>query len=84
MAVFGNKRAHELAQFLLLFSVAIFIWQVIYPALMSPDSITQYGQAASGKFDNWHPPLMAILLWAAMKIGADIGILMLIQCLAGV
>lgn len=29
-----------------------------WPGLMTWDSIRQYGQALSGRFDDWHPPLM--------------------------
>ncbi|HEY4032219.1 MAG TPA: hypothetical protein VGM25_17870 [Caulobacteraceae bacterium] len=29
-----------------------------WPGVMTWDSIRQYGQALSGRFDDWHPPLM--------------------------
>jgi hypothetical protein len=40
---------------------AAFTVLAFYPGYMSPDSVAQLGQARSGQFDAWHPPLMA---WA--------------------
>ena len=65
----------------LLFLISLLIWQFFYPALMSNDSIIQYGEALNFSFDDWHPPLMAIILAAALKLGG-IGLLTLIQSLA--
>ncbi|MGH9844746.1 MAG: hypothetical protein ACREEM_39010 [Blastocatellia bacterium] len=67
----------------MLLSAAILIWQIFHPALMSPDSIAQYAQAKAGKFDDWRPPLMAIVLSGVMRVGGDLGGLMLLQCFAG-
>ena len=51
---------------------------------MSVDSVTQYQQALSGRFDDWHPPAMAVILSAIIACGGDIGLLMLFQCTAGI
>jgi hypothetical protein len=51
---------------------------------MSPDSLNQYGQAFHGFFEDAHPPMMSIVLWMIMKLGGDIGILILFQCLFAV
>ena len=67
---------------ILLIVIAVLIWQIYYPAIMSPDSIDQYGQALEGNFVDWHPPLMAIILAAVFKLGGGIGTLVFIQCLA--
>ena len=64
-------------------AVALVVWRIFFPALMSYDSIVQYGQALAGRYDNWHPPLMAIVLHYVFSLGGAIGILMLAQCLAG-
>lgn len=69
-------------QYSLLFIIAIIIWQIFYPGLMSPDSLDQYGQAQNGVFVDWHPPIMSIILSGLMKLGGDIGLMILIQCLA--
>jgi hypothetical protein len=64
--------------------VALLVWRVFFPGLMSADSISQYGQALSGRYNDWHPPLMAIVLHAVFLLGGAIGLLMLAQCAAGV
>jgi len=65
-------------------AVAFAIWRVFFPALMSKDSLDQYWQASTGQYNDWHPPLMAVVLKIVMASGGAIGILMLAQCLAGV
>ena len=37
-----------------------------YPGLLEPDSLDQFAQAQTGHFDDWHPPIMA-LLWRALN-----------------
>lgn len=59
------------------------VWTLFHPALMSEDSIAQYGEATVGKFFSWHPPLMAIVLSGVLAAGGSLGMLMLGQCLAG-
>lgn len=44
-----------------------------YPGFLSDDALDQFGQALSFRFDDWHPPAMA-LLWSAIDhvwIGAQ-------------
>ncbi|MGC4059030.1 MAG: hypothetical protein QM743_13080 [Chitinophagaceae bacterium] len=36
-----------------------FTFCAAYPGFMSPDSLDQYQQALSGKYTDWHPPVMA-------------------------
>ena len=68
----------------LMVAVALFIWRLFFPGLMSQDSISQYGQAVAGLYKDWHPPLMAIVLRTVLGLGGALGLLMLGQCLAGV
>jgi hypothetical protein len=65
-------------------AVALVLWRLFFPGLMSVDSIDQYGQALTGRYNDWHPPLMAIVLHFVFVLGGAIGLLMLGQCLAGV
>ncbi|HEX9944068.1 MAG TPA: hypothetical protein VGG03_18810 [Thermoanaerobaculia bacterium] len=65
-------------------AVAFVLWRVFFPGLMSADSIAQYGQALTGQYNDWHPPLMSVILKIVLASGGAIGILMLGQCLAGV
>jgi hypothetical protein len=37
-----------------------------YPGILEPDSLDQLSQAQSGRFDDWHPPIMA-LLWRGLN-----------------
>jgi len=69
---------------LLTILIALAIWRIFFPGLMSADSIDQYGQAVSGHFNDWHPPLLAIAIKVVLGLGGGIGLLMLGQCLAGV
>jgi hypothetical protein len=62
---------------------AVAVWAVFHPGLMSVDSIGQYKQAVTGIFNDWHPPLMAVLLRAVLSLGGGLGLIMLAQCLAG-
>jgi hypothetical protein len=65
-------------------AVALALWRLFFPGLMSQDSIVQYGQALTGRYTDWHPPLMAIVLHLVFSLGGAIGLLMLGQCVAGV
>lgn len=79
---FGRRVGSLVFQYSLLFIIAIIIWQIFYPGLMSPDSLDQYGQALSGVYNDWHPPVMSIILHFIMKLGGGIGLMILLQCLA--
>jgi hypothetical protein len=74
----------DLAVIVLAAIVALALWGVFFPGLMSADSITQYREALTSDYHDWHPPLMAIVLHAVLRAGGGIGSLMLVQCLAGV
>jgi hypothetical protein len=63
---------------------AIVDWRLFFPGLMSADSIAQYQQALDGRYSDWHPPLMAIVLHYVFSAGGALGLLMLAQCLGGV
>jgi len=63
--------------------VAFIIWGVCYPAFMNGDSLVQYGQALMANYDDWHPPIMAILLHYVLKLGGGIGFITLIQTVMG-
>jgi len=63
--------------------IALIIWGICYPAFMNGDSLVQYGQALTGNYDDWHPPIMAILLQYVLKLGGGIGFITLIQTVMG-
>jgi hypothetical protein len=68
---------------LLLLVLGLILWRVFFPALMSYDSTIQFNQAWVGRYNDWHPPLLAVVLHLFLKAGRNIGALMLAQCLAG-
>ncbi|MDE1996004.1 MAG: hypothetical protein KGI75_26135 [Rhizobiaceae bacterium] len=41
-----------------------------FPGEMNPDSQSQFEQAISGVYNDWHPPVMA-RLWSVFRYGAD-------------
>ncbi|WP_340314199.1 hypothetical protein [Rhizorhabdus argentea] len=47
-----------------LFQLYAFHWGVI-----TPDTVVQYGQALSGRYDDWHPPVTAWLWRQLLRIG---------------
>ena len=47
-----------------LVQIAAFRWGVI-----TPDSVVQYGQALSGQYDDWHPPITAWLWRQLLRFG---------------
>lgn len=49
----------------LLCLIALFLW---WPGVALYDSVAQYGQVLSGRYDDWHPPVMA-RLWAIFAQG---------------
>lgn len=55
---------------------------VFSPGIMTPDSTTQYSQAVTGQYSDWHPPLMSILLSLLLALGGNLTIFVFVQCLA--
>ena len=51
------------ARLLLLGGAGLFLGAAFWPGSMTNDSITQYGQALTRNFNDWHPPVMA-WLWS--------------------
>src|ERR1700712_3081491 len=73
----------RLPSYLFLLVLAAIVWRVFFPALMSYDSFVQFREAWTGHYDDWHPPLMAVVLHGFLKLGRGIGAVMLVQCVAG-
>ncbi|WP_158295638.1 hypothetical protein [Crenalkalicoccus roseus] len=40
-------------------SVIGFVAAACFPGVMRPDSFHQYEQAITGRYTDWHPPVMA-------------------------
>lgn len=52
---------------------------VFWPGFASYDSVLQYGQALSGRYDDWHPPVMARLWSLTHGVMAGAGPLLALQ-----
>ena len=50
-----------------------------WPGVAPYDAVTQYAQALSGRFDDWHPPLMARLWQALLPLGGGAAPLLAVQ-----
>lgn len=57
---------------LLLLIVALFAVNALmhYPGTMNNDSINQYADATSGRYTDWHPPVMA-WLWSWLRLAGN-------------
>ena len=67
-------RLSKLVPLALVAGAALLVWRVFFPALMSFDSWVQFRQAWAGRYDDWHPPLMAIVLHQCFRLGRGIGL----------
>ncbi|HEY2291537.1 MAG TPA: hypothetical protein VGM86_12625 [Thermoanaerobaculia bacterium] len=76
-------RLAKLVPLVLVAGAALLVWRIFFPALMSFDSWTQFRQAWAGRYDDWHPPLMAIVLHQCFRLGRGIGLVTFVQCVAG-
>jgi hypothetical protein len=56
---------------------------IFYPGLFSVDSLNIYQQALTGHFKNFHPPLLAFVLFLFLKAGGTVSLFNLIACLLG-
>jgi hypothetical protein len=45
-------------------TISVFWVAVFFPALMSPDSLNQWGQAVTGRLTSWHPIGMTLVMRA--------------------
>lgn len=59
----------QVAAAVLLLALAVHL-AAFWPGIMTWDAIRQYGQAVSGRYDDWHPPAMN-WLWRQLRISAD-------------
>lgn len=69
---------------LVLFATTVWVtaWAAGYPATMTPDSLDQWGQIASGRYSDWHPLAHTLLLRASLRLWASPGIMVLLQIVA--
>jgi hypothetical protein len=62
-----NRSLSIAAAALLLFALN---FALHYPGQMNPDSVVQYREAVSGRYSDWHPPIMAFT-WSLLRHLSD-------------
>ncbi len=69
--ILGARKA-EFHQSKALLALLGFVFSVVafYPGFMSADSLDQYNQSHTLKFNDWHPPIMA-WLWSKLNLVID-------------
>jgi len=68
----------------LYYSIPIFLvisvyWLAFFPAIMSFDSVSQWNQILSGKFNNYNPAFHTIFMWLLTRIWLSPAIITLFQ-----
>ena len=60
-----GKSSHNFAWLLLFFLIPLILffakYIIYYPGAFSPDSLTQYQQALTGSYNDWHPVIQTLL-----------------------
>lgn len=64
-------------------AAGVAVWAVFRPGLLSFDSIAQYSQALRGRYTDWHPPLISVILHFVLALGGSLSRFMLLQSVAG-
>jgi hypothetical protein len=64
-----RNRRHVPFVAILSFGIALALF---WPGIVEYDSVLQYGQALSGRYDDWHPPVMA-RLWSVLIVSGAPG-----------
>ena len=67
--------------YFVLFIHILIILYVFWPGLMSRDSFIQYSQANSGYYQDWHPPIMALVWRIILLIFPFQTGMLILQCL---
>jgi hypothetical protein len=60
-------------------AVWLLTWGAVFPAVMTPDSIDQWGQALHGRYTDWHPVAHTLLVKAAQNVWPSPGSLVLLN-----
>ncbi|HAC62236.1 MAG TPA: hypothetical protein DCF68_01545 [Cyanothece sp. UBA12306] len=70
-----------LISYIILVSIAVsgFWLLVVYPAVMTPDTLSQWQQALRNKYEVWHPPILAILMHLTQYFVKTPSLLILLQ-----
>lgn len=78
-----KKSLFENPALIIVVCISFILWALFYPAYMSADSLVQYEQALSGVYEDWHPPVMAILVHYILLLGGSIATVTFMQTIFG-
>ena len=62
-----------------LLAVWLTYWLALFPGLISLDSVNQWGQIVTGRYDDWHPVFHTWVLWLLSRPGHSLGTVSLVQ-----
>jgi hypothetical protein len=62
-----------------LVAVWLIYWLAFLPGLISADSVNQWGQIVSGRYDDWHPVSHTWVLWLLSRPGHSLGAVSFVQ-----
>ncbi len=79
---FKNQNKKHLV-FILIFLLSLILWLLFYPAYLNADGVVQYSQAITGVYEDWHPPVMAIILHYILLLGGGIATITFLQTFLG-
>ena len=78
-----NNRIRLSSSFVIGIALALTVWAVFYPGILSSDSLFTYNAAITGKFSDIRPPLLSFMLFLFFKAGGTLGLFILIESLLG-
>jgi len=64
-------------------TLAIAVWVIFYPGILSADSLYTYNEAITGRFTDIRPPFIALMLFVLFKAGGTLGLFILLESLLG-
>ncbi len=74
------QRPHDWIRYALpLLAVWLTYWLALFPGLISLDSVNQWGQIVTGRYDDWHPVFHTWVLWLLSRPGHSLGTVSLVQ-----
>lgn len=73
------KKLHKYKIQFIIFICFFVSYLIFYPGTMTTDSITQFQQAVSHSYSDWHPPLMSFLWSKVMALGVHSAPFLVVQ-----
>jgi hypothetical protein len=63
--------------------LALTVWAIFYPGILSADSLYAYNEAITGRFTDTRPLLISFTLFLFFKMGGTLGLFILLESLLG-